>query len=216
MGGSTPGDSTASGAVQITAGGSSNSATFTVKTRGFLQSRETIQAPNGTQDRVYSSGQGSTVASTAVTTVSLEQACSFQSGLFPLPLFQGALNNPDTVYQYVGPETLAGVSVQHLRFWNSYASQKGSEGLGTFSTKDVWLDSTTYLPRRISFDTRAADGPAVPSVHIDWNFSAFQDYGGILYPSSATEYLNRTKWGSFTVQSVVFNTGLTDSDFPVQ
>ncbi len=216
MGGSAPTDYTASGTVQITAGGSSKSATFTVKTRGLFQTRETIQAPNGTQDRVYSSGQGSTVASTAVTPVSLEQASSFQTGLFLLPLLQAALNNSDTVFQYVGAETLSGNSVYHVRFWNSYASQKPFQGISTFSRKDVWLDTTTYLPRRMSFDSRAAEGAAIPTVHIDLDFTAFQSYGGILYPASVTEYLNRTKWASFTVQSVGFSTGLTDTDFPVQ
>lgn len=215
MGGSAPADSTASGTVQITAGSTSTSATFQVKTRGLLQTRETIQAVNGTQDRVYSSGDGSTVANSAVTAVSLEQACAYQTGLFPLPLFQAALNNPDTIFQYVGAETLSGASVQHVRFWNSYSSQKLLQSVGPFSVKDVWLDATTYLPRRFSFDSRASAGTA-PTVHVDLDFSAFQTFDGILCPTSITESLNRTRWGSFTVQSVVFNTGLTDSDFPVQ
>ncbi len=215
MGVSAPGDSTASGTVQITAGSTSESASFQVKTRGLTQTRETIQASNGTQDRVYSSGQASTVANTTVTPVSMQQGCSFQSALFPLPLFQAALNNPDTIFQYVGPESLSGTSVQHVRFWNSYASQTVFQSVAPFSVKDVWLDATTFLPRRISFDSRAASG-AAPTVHIDLDFSAFQSFGGILYPTSVTEYLNQTQWGSFTVQSVVFNTGLTDSDFPVE
>lgn len=214
MGGSSPTDSTASGTVQITAGSTSQSANFTVKTRGLLQSRETIQAANGTQDRVYSSGQGSTVASSTVTAVSLEQASSFQSGLFPLPLLQAVLNSPDTVFQYIGAETLSGTQVYHLRFWNSYASQKLLQSASSFSTKDVWLDATTYLPRRTSFDSQASSG--APTVHIDLDYSAFQTFNGIQYPTSITEYLNRTKWGAFTVQSVVVNTGLTDTDFPVQ
>ena len=215
MGGSAPADSTASGTVQITAGSSSSSATFQVKTRGLLETRETIQAPNGTQDRVYSSGAGSTVADGTAASVSMQQACAFQSGFFPLPMFQAALNNPDTVFQYIGGETLSGNSVYHVRFWNSYASQANFQQVGPFSLKDVWLDATTYLPRRISFDSRASGGRSA-TVHVDLDFTAFQSFNGILYPTSVTESLNRTKWGTFTIQNVAFNTGLTDSDFPVQ
>lgn len=216
MGGTTPADSSASGALQIATGSTPLSATFKVTTRGMNQSREVVNAPNGTQDHVYSAGQGSTVADAAVRPVSLEQACSYQSVLFPLPILQAALSDPDTVFAYIGMETLAGTPTIHVRYWSSYASQrKNLTVLSPFSIKDVWLDSTTLLPRRISFDSRAAVG-AAPSTHIDVDFAHFQSFSGTLYPTSITQSLNGTVWATYSVQSVAFNVGLTDTDFPVQ
>lgn len=216
MGGSTPADSAASGSVQIASGSGSYSGTFQITTRGILQSREVLKTSDGTQDHVYSLGQASTVSGTTVTPVSLQQGCSFQAAFFPLPLLQAALANPDSVFQYVGQEALGGIPTVHVRLSNSYASQAQKlHSLAAFSIKDVWLDAGTLLPRRIAFDSRSADG-AAPTVRISLDFAGFQNAQGVLYPTTVTESLNSTKWGTFSVQTVAFNTGLSDSDFPVQ
>ena len=62
---------------------------------------------------------------------------------------------------------------------------------------------------------RPAHG-AVAGVAVDVFYSNYQNSSGILYPSNIRKSLNGTPWATITIQSIAFNTGLTDSDFPVQ
>jgi hypothetical protein len=57
MGGSAPVDSTATGSIVITAGGRTESGTYTLMTRGVSQSSERIVSPSTNETRIYSDGR---------------------------------------------------------------------------------------------------------------------------------------------------------------
>lgn len=214
MGKAVPSDSSATGTIATEAGSLAEQGTVVIRTRGINQSSVQVQTPHG-RTVVYSQGQGSHVANSAVSPISTELSLSSQAAEFPLPILAAALDNPDTAFKYVGLESINGVSAHHIQFWNSYSSATGSQGLSGFTYKDVWIDATSYLPLRLSYVQRAAGG-SEPRIPIDYFYSNYQNISGVLYPYSINRSFNGTPSETITIQQVAFNTGLSDSNFPVQ
>lgn len=214
MGRSVPTDSTATGTIATQAGSLAEQGTVLIQTRGTNQTAVQVQTPHG-RTTVYSQGLGSFVTSLAVSPISTELALSSQSAEFPLPLLAAALNNPDTAFKYVGLESINGSSTHHIQFWNSYASVTGSQLLVEFTVKDIWIDAASYLPVRVSYTQRARGG-SEPRIPVDYFYSNYQNVSGVLYPHSISKSFNGTPSATITIQQVVFNAGLSDSNFPVQ
>lgn len=214
MGGTTPSDSTATGSITIVAGSLTENGTIEILTRGTEQSSEEIQTDKS-ETVVYSYGQASRTVEGSLTELPMEQALTSQSPDFPLPLLVNALSNPDESYKYVGKETLNSASVQHMQMWSSFASVPAFQPLANCSIYDIWVDSSTYLPVKISFKNWWGRG-ATPRPQYDVFFSNYEKVGGVLYPFSIKKSLDSTPWETITIGNVAFNTGLIDSDFPVQ
>jgi hypothetical protein len=215
MGGTVPTDSVATGSVTIVAGSLTSNGTIRILTRGTSQSSEQILLPESSTTVTYSGGFANQTVDSTTTGLSLERAATSQSVCFPLQFLAAALANPDVSIQYIGAETLNQSSVQHIRLQNSFASQPNLQPLANFAVFDVWLDANTTIPARISFIRREARG-AAPRLPVDAYFISYQTISGFAYPSQINVSFNGTPWASFTISSVSFNTGLTDSSFSVQ
>ncbi len=215
MGAAVPTDSVATGTVVIVAGSKTDTGTMRILTRGTDQSAAQISTPAATYGVVFSRGGANEVEGTATKSLQLELALTSQCPEFPLPLLAAVLNNADASFQYVGLETLDGGSLHHIRFWNTFASSPKLQPLAEFTVKDVWIDAVNGLPRRLAYDRRAGGGaePRIPVVVV---FSDYRNVGGVYYPFRIEKSLNGTPWATITIQSVAFNTGLSDADFPVQ
>ena len=87
--------------------------------------------------------------------------------------------------------------------------------LAGFSVKELWIDASSRLPRKLAYERRAASG-AAPRIPVAVFFSDYRNVGGVLYPFRIEKSLNGTPWATITIQNVAFNTGLTDADFPVE
>lgn len=213
--GGLPTDSVATGSVQIAAGSQSSQGTVRILTKGFSESFVQLTTPDMTRTTIYANGQASSIVGSTTDPLSLELAVTSQAAEFPLPLLVALLSNPDTSIQYMGLETSTGASLQHIRTWNSFASQPNFADLSSFSTRDIWIDASSGLPQRISYTRRPAHG-AVAWVAVDVFYSNYQNSEGMLYPSAIQESRNGTPWATIAIQNVSLNTGLTDSDFPIQ
>jgi len=216
LGGAVPSDSVATGMVTIVAGTKIDNGTIRILTRGTNQTSEQIQLEDGTVDAVvYSKGQANEVVHGTVNPASLELASSSQSSDYPLPLLAAAFTNPDFSFQHVGQETLEdGSPAQHIRLWNTYASNKGMQPLAEFTATDLWINATTGLPQKLTYLRRDAGG-SVPRMAMGISYSDWRSVGGILYPYQIQKSWNGTPWTTITIQNVAFQTGLTDNDFPV-
>lgn len=209
-----PLDSTANGSVTITAGSLTTQGAVTIWTKGTAQTSIQFQMPDSTWSVIYSQGQASRTDGTTSTPLSLEAASTSQCVYFPLPYLAGVLQSPDTAYQYVGSETLGGASVQHVRVWNTFQSNPSWQLLANFTMTDIWFDSLTGLPRRISFVHREGSG-SVPGILVTVDYLSFQKISGVLYPGQIQQSVNGTPWLTASIQSVALNTGLTDANFPI-
>lgn len=214
MGGAVPSDSTTNGTVTTIAGSLTENGIIVILTRGTDQTSEQIQTPHGSTV-VYSNIQASQTTGLVFTPLSLELASSSRSLAFPLPLLGAVLNNPDYRYAYIELESQNGTQLHHLQFWNSFASQPKFQFLAGFTLTDLWIDAVSGLPQHISQSQRAGRG-SEPTIQLDTYFSNYQNVGGVRYPFSIRESLNGSPWISITITNVTFNTGLTDSSFPVQ
>jgi hypothetical protein len=215
MGGTVPSDSVATGNVTIVAGSLTTNGTIQVLTRGTNQSSEQTTLPSSTYTVIYSQGLADETINSTTASIPLERAATSQSVCFPLPFLAAALANSDDSIQYVALETSGQQSLQHIRIQNTFASQPTFQQFASFAIFDVLLDASTGLPQKISFARRNGSG-AVPSISVDAFFSAYKTTSGAAYPTQISLSLNGTPWTTITITSVAFNTGLTDSNFPVQ
>jgi hypothetical protein len=214
MGKAVPSDSTALATVTTVAGSLTESGTATILTRGTGQTSEQIETPHGVTV-VYSNGQANRIADSATTTLSSELALSSRSFAFPLVALAEVLNNPDSCYAYVELESSGGVTLHHLQFWNSFNSRPKFQALASLTLTDIWIDTASGLPQRISQSRRAGRG-SEPRIQVDVSFSDYRNVAGVMYPFQIQESLNGSPWKTLTINSVTFNTGLTDANFPVQ
>jgi len=212
LGTSLPADSTATATVQMADG---ESATLTIKMRGTTQTTEIFSSAAGTTEKTFSADAAAIKNSGTVTPVSMEMAGSSNSCIYPLPLLVEAMNNADYSLEWVGEETVNGTSAAHIKISNTFHSSPNLHGVARFTTKDIWIDSTSHLPVRISYEEREASG-AVAGVAVQLDFTSYQTVDGRKFPQSISRHYNGTDWGTLNIQQVQFNSGLTDSDFAIE
>jgi hypothetical protein len=80
--------------------------------------------------------------------------------------------------------------------------------------KDLWVDATTWLPYKLAYARRESGG-ASPTFQIEVIYSNWQTAGGAVYPYQIQKSWNGVPWTTITIQNVAFQTGLSDSNFPV-
>jgi len=159
MGGRIPNDLAATGAVQLVAGGKTETATITVHTRGLDQSSEEIQKDDGSETGItFSRGEASETADGVGKAASMELASSSHAPDVPLVLLGAALQDSEVTFQHVGKELLDGAPVEHIRFRKSFATQPALRHLAEFSVKELWLDARSGVPVKLSYTRRAALG----------------------------------------------------------
>ena len=215
MGGTVPSDSVATGKVTIVAGSQTSTGTIRILTRGTNQTSEQILLPESSATVTYSDGLATQTINSTATSLPLERAATSQSVCFPLPFVTGAFANSDVSLEYVGVETLNQQSVQHIRLENSFASQPNFQQLAEFAVFDVWLDTSTALPLKISF-VRWDGGEPAPRIPVDTYFTSYRTVSGIAYPWQINVSRNGTPWSTIAISNITFNTGLTDSSFSIQ
>jgi hypothetical protein len=216
MGAVVPGDSTASGSVTVTAGSDIQQGSITIQTRGVTQTLEQFSTPAGTKTTVYSNGLANDTDHAGTKTIySAELTTTSQSALFPLPFLTAVMNSADSAYQYIALENIQGTDCHHIRFWQTFSSQTNAAYLAPFSIRDIWIDSTTNLPNKIAYSSRAASG-AEPGTSVEIAYSKFQLASGVQYPVQISKSINGTPWMTISISSISFNTGLSDSNFSLQ
>ena len=210
--GSTPADSTATGNVTILAGGLTLQGTVQILSRGTAESSVTVEAGSSNWSVIFSGGQANRTEAGKTTSLPLERASSSQSLHFPLPFISGLLANSDMSIQFIGQEQLNSSLANHIRVQDTFASQPLWQSLSEFTIADIWLDASTALPLKIS-RVRRDGGGFSPSIPISILYSNYQPVSGIRYPFTIQEFITDTLWATTTIQSVSFNTGLTDASF---
>jgi len=213
--GAAPVDSAASGTIVIVAGSSTEKGTVRILTRGTDQSLEEIQLPNEKRTVIYSRGQANEVFGGGVKAASQELVASSYSASFPLPHLAAVLNDPEMTFQYVGSESMDGTSVHHIRFWKTYASQPKLAFLADFTRKDLWIDATTGLPHKLAYQRRESRGPVAP-IRIELFYSDWRKVDNVEYPFRIDKSWNGIPWTTTTIESVVFQNGLTENNFQLQ
>jgi hypothetical protein len=212
--GAMPSDSTATGSVTTIAGSLTQQGTVTILTRGSNETSIQFQMPNNPWTVVFANGQVNKLETSQTTVYPMELAASSQCLYFPLPFLSGILNNADYSIQYTGQETLGSSAANHIVVQNTFNSSPTFQFLSPFTAADIWIDASSALPVKIGM-TRRDGGGSAPKIPISFVYSNYQTVSGVRYPFAIQEYITETLWATTTIQSVAFNTGLSDSTFQV-
>lgn len=213
LGGRAPVDSVASGSVTLTSGGSEETATFRILTRGLTDYREELRAASGEKTLTLTARRGTAVYGAEATKVPFLTAKNDRFGLSPGARLISALSNSDMAASYLGVESENGLTQYHLRIWETFASAADADmkSLADRTATELWIDSVTFLPRSVAYKVFVPLSNDPISVEI-----TFLDYGttaGIAYPTRIQKKLNGTPYAVIVFDQTRFNVGLTDRDF---
>jgi hypothetical protein len=183
-------------------------------------SRIDLNLSSGPRTEIYN-GSGGSPAGTWSGPDGVAHAISFHNLLtdpawfFPaFPITHGA--SPAYVATYVGHETRDGQAVEHLTISQVSAAQSpaGVPTMSNLSQMDFFLDSTTFLPLAVTFNTHP-DNNAVLDIPIEIRFSDYRVVNGVQIPFHVQKFLNNGLILDLQFSSAALNSGLTASQFQV-
>ncbi len=210
MGDSLPSDSVATGTIVVTAGSTTENGIIRILSRGLDQLAEQSTAGPFSARLVYSRGRASLTSQAGSKPLPLEQVVGSDVGVFPAFFIARALADPSATIQYVSREGLNGAPADRLQVWRRFTDTRLAH-LEEFSRKEVWLDVSTGLPRKISWTFHdSLNGPSVP---VELTFSDYRSIGGALFPFAIDRSVNGVPYAAIRIDAVLLNTGLTDDDF---
>lgn len=221
-GGTPIADVTLTATVKRGTGTNQQTGSATLKARGTSQGRVDASTPtpfreirNDPSGASYWYGADSTWHA-----MSIHNCWTDAAWFFPALSSLGTSSNPGAVVSYVGQQSLGGIQVNHIRFSRTVtttAQQPASSNvlIAHLSTVDVYLDANSSLPVAETFNMHPDDdaGKDLPAQVM---YSDYRNVKGVMVPFHIQEYLQGSLLLDVTVNSVVFNTGLTDSDFTAQ
>lgn len=213
MGGNLPAPVVATGTVAINKGPSTETGTVRISIRGFDQNTEDIQAGGESFRLIQSRGRSSDRQGKLH---SLERTVNSDAFAFPLQIIARTLADSNFGLEYVELDTSSGNPEHRVRIWQTFPGKPRLQPLEEVSKKDIWIDAASNLPTQLKFTYRTARGPGSVAFPVEWTYSSFKREAGILYPSRIEKRINGNLWGTFEINAVVLDSGLTDSDFKLR
>lgn len=213
-------DVTLTGTGTRTAGSDVESGNVTLKALGPYESRLDLVVSGGTRSDIFNLSSSSAPQAFWIGMNGTAHPMADHNTLagavwfFPALSVLSQASNPDFVVSYLGQETREGISVQHLRFTlqSAAATAHGDQMLARLSATDVYLDSSSFLPVALAFDTHP-DNNALTDIPVEVDFSDYQAVNGIQVPFHVQKFLNGTLFLDLAIQNATVNSGLTDSAF---
>jgi hypothetical protein len=115
---------------------------------------------------------------------------------------------------YIGHETRNDQPVEHIVATQDFSGQlpAGAAFVDKLTEVDFFLDSTTFLPVAIAFNTHA-DSSAIIDIPVEIDFSDYRPVNGNKVPFHIQKLLNNSLSVDFQANSVTLNSGLPVSTF---
>jgi hypothetical protein len=211
-------DITLTGNATLTAGSDVESGTVTLEALAGPNSRMDLSLSNSTHHEVRNLSSNSTPQGYWIGPDGSSQPfalhnCMTDAAWFaPQLTVLSQLSNPNLIAFYVGQETRAGATVQHLHFAILSASPDPTGFFQSLSAEEVYLDVTTFLPVAITFNAHP-DNDANINISVEIDFSAYQPVNGVMVPFQIQKLINNGVVLDLTINSAKINQGLTPADF---
>jgi hypothetical protein len=192
-------------------------ASASLKAKGTGESRFDIALGDGPRSEIRndrsSSALGEVLAPDgSIFQWSLQNCMVNAAWFFPHLSVLGITGDATLVFSYIGQENRSGEAVQHIQSYRY--SSTNTAAVQQWSAMDIYLDATSLLPTAFVFNTYSTDGSQTIPVEID--FSNYQAINGIQVPFQIQRSVAGNLGLSFSVVSVQFNSGLSDSLFAIQ
>lgn len=210
-----PADVQATGTVTLTEGSRTETGTIRIVGRGLEETAEHMVLPSGRRSLVFSKGAAHEKNDDVVSKKSVESAASSQSPSLPVLFILSALTDPDISAEYIGLETLDGADAHHLRLTNTFSSKKSLERFSEFTKRDIWIDATTSLPKKVWYEQRSGSG-AVPRIACGAIYSDYRSVNGRLLPFRIERFQNGSPWATIQIEKYSLNAGIGKSEFDIQ
>ena len=212
-------DATLTGNGRRVAGSTDENGTFTLRMLDSSGSRGDYSYPSGTMSEIRSSAAhaGQWIGADG-TAHALASHNLFTEGawFFPLTVIRHSLDTTHYQTTFVGSETLDGEAVQHFRYsLISSGSPASVAEIQNLSRTEIYLDATTYLPVRITFNDHP-DRDARTSIPVEIRYSSYQPINGTQVPFEIQQYRNHALSLDLQVENAVLNTNIAASLFNLQ
>jgi hypothetical protein len=184
-----------------------------VKARPAQQLR--IEFSSSANVLVVNGFRGSMATSQGARALAGQSVPGMLPGVFPFYKFLAGSTAADAVITYLGQESLAGVPAHRIQVKTSTGVPGvTNDFLENASSFVISVSTANSLPLKIEFVMISASNPnsVLPA------YCAFSDYrtvGAVQVPFHVEKYANGQKQFAIQLNSVQFNTGLTDADFDV-
>jgi hypothetical protein len=138
---------------------------------------------------------------------------TMQSAFLIAPLIDDLLNDPDIAIQGMGTETTDVAQTYHFVLSNTFNSSPDLKDFSKLTQRDLWIDTSTRLPVRLSYAISTGAGPADVTLPVVIDYSDFSPNRGVTIPHHINVSLNGTQWLSVSITTVSVNSGVSLSDF---
>ncbi|MGH9733521.1 MAG: hypothetical protein ACRD8A_02880 [Candidatus Acidiferrales bacterium] len=209
------------GTATRTAGSDVETGTITLQALGSASSRTDFDGSGGNRTEIRNSStgvpQGSWVSPDAASHAMASHNCLTDAvWFFPAFSVLSQISQPNVRATYLGQETHNGLSVRHLRFATLLPLPSNANSLlARLTTEDIYLDSSSLLPVSVKFNSHP-DNDALTDIPVEIDFSKYQLVQHVPVPFTVRMLLNGSVLFDVELQSAVFNSGLSDSNFAIQ
>lgn len=149
-------------------------------------------------------------------TMAQHNAWTDAAWFFPALSSLAEISNPNYGFAYIGSEQRDGLSVEHLRVAQTYASGvKGFPQVPRLSAMDFYLDPTSKLPLFETFNIHP-DQDAKIDIPEEIRFADYRLIDGVQVPFHIQKLINGGLALDITITNATVNSGLTDSLFSLQ
>jgi hypothetical protein len=162
MGATVASDSVSSGSVTSFVGGEELRGNIRILTREWSRCREETDLGGRQRAVIFTKWEAATEEDAQKKRISPVRARSEFCSFLPTARLLAALNDPDAGYEYLGLERIDARSYHHVRVWSTMATVGGLEELAKLTEAEVWIDATSLLPLRITYNIYADDAPNEP------------------------------------------------------
>jgi hypothetical protein len=210
-------DSLAVGSVQsFKPDGTSLTLPIVKKTKGTKMTRTEVQRPEGTRLRIVNNGIGVVQnPDGAVRPQSSNNTVAERVEHIPALSILSEWQSTTTEVRYVRSDTVNGRPVQVIAL--SFIPTSDPQWVNSYrSTTQTlfYIDEANSLVSKIEYQEFADDYTNV-SVKIEVFFTDYRAISGVLVPFTQSTYAGGQLQSTFTLTSIAFNTGLSDSEFAI-
>jgi hypothetical protein len=214
------------GTVRRIAGSDDETGTATIKALATGESSAEFSFPSGQRREMRSSTDGKAAGSWsgpdgaphAMAEHNLRVEGAWVS---PVLLLRKVSTSPDKVIHYMGRETLENQTLHHIRVADrnpavpDKAPPQIAQLVQHLTEMDLYLDSTTSLPAKITFNEHP-DNDASRDIPVEIRFSDYRVANGVQIPFHVQKFFNRSLVLDLQVDSAALNSGLPASTFSLR
>jgi hypothetical protein len=215
-------DVTLTGTAEWIAGSDDETGTVSLKALATGEASLAITLRSGTLNEIHSSIAngpiGNWVGTNGVThEIAMHNGWTDAAWFFPA--FSSAYgSNPNLQISYIGPENLAGASVQHIRINRVVpgdAAGTTSPLVLHLSQTELFLDAQSSLPVAVTFNIHPDNNAAV-DIPVEVKYSDFRPVGGMMIPFRIQQFIQNSLHLDIQLTNATLNSGLSTSQFQVQ